>query len=288
MSGGGSFGKSKNESENQMAQQFAQNVWGPSGQAQQNLYGQTGGMFDAAAMGAPEQMQFGQQFGQNLMEQSVPAWQQQLGGGATGGMDLQQQLSRSLAQSSGQPSAMSRINAQVMGGEGNTYADAMKNQYIQDANRASENMLSNLDARATAAGMSGGARQGVAQAGGFRDINQNLQRNLAETGYGTFERDLDRKLGIAQQADQSTAQRQQLMANMLGGQDVAQQGAMGGGQMFGQSQQQQLMPWQQAGMYAQALGGPTVLGSGTGTGSGSASGKGIGMSGSGGVGPSGG
>jgi len=99
------------------------------------------------------------------------------------------------------PSNTQNVYADIMGGNGNNYADAMKASYTADANRASANMLNNLDARATASGMSGGSRQGIAQSQGMYDINSNLQKNLAETGYNTFDKDLANKLGIASQAD---------------------------------------------------------------------------------------
>ncbi len=280
MSGSAGLSKSKNESQNQSG--FDQNVWNPSGQALQQMYGQIAPMFDQTARSAGAQNQFGQGYGKGVMNEQFPAFQQQLGGGAYQGMGLQDNLMDSINRSERNGSATQRINNMVMGGQGNNYADAMKNQYVQDANLAQQNMLGNLDARASASGMSGGARQGVATARGMQDINRNLQQNMAQTGFSAFDKDLDRKLGIAQQADQGTMQRQQLMASMLGGQQNAMQGGLRfGGNLVNQAQGQQMMPWQQAGAYSNILGSPTVLGSGQSAGN--SSGKGFGTYGSGGM-----
>jgi hypothetical protein len=138
----------------------------------------------------------------------------------------------SLNQSMNNPSAMSEINAMTMGGEGNNYADAMKESYISDANRAQEQMLGNTDARAAASGMSGGSRHGMMQGLGMEGINDQLQKNLAQTGYDTFDKDLNRKLEIAGQADANTFGRQQMMSGMLGQQqNTMNQGIQGGQNM---------------------------------------------------------
>jgi hypothetical protein len=170
----------------------------------------------------------------------------------------------------------------MMGGQGNTYADAMKAGYAADANRATANMLSNLDARAAASGMSGGSRHGTATSQGMYDINSNLQKSLADVGYNTFDKDLQNKLNIAQQADQGTLARQQLMSNMLGQQQGVSTGALG----MGQNMQNLgmgafapgMMPWQNISNYANALGSPTVLSSGSSSGKSNAKGANAGGS----------
>ena len=156
------------------------------------------------------------------------------------GMNNAGQLSNSLQQSLAGPSNMQSINNMIMGGDGNNYADAMRGQYIKDANRAQGNMLQNMDARAAASGMSGGSRHGTGIGIGMEGINDSLQRNMAETGYQTFDKDLDRKLGIASQADQATLARQGMMQGMLGQQQRAMQGNQGlRADMLGQQQQGQ-------------------------------------------------
>jgi hypothetical protein len=124
--------------------------------------------------------------------------------------------------------------------------------------------------------MSGGSRHGIATSQGMYDINSNLQKNLADTGYNTFDKDLANKLNIAQQADQGTLARQQLMSNMLGQQQGVQTGALNaGGQMqnLGMgSMAPTMMPWQNMSNYANSIGSPTVLSSGGSSGNSSAMG----------------
>lgn len=274
MGGGGALGMGKSKS----GQQFSQDVWGPQGDALSGMYSQLGDLF--GGQNYQDQMQQGTQYSQDAMGAMQKPWEQQMQGGAYQGMDLQQNLMSSLDKSMNSPSAMQDINSMIMGGSGNNYADAMKGQYMQDAGRAQDQMLGNMDARASAAGMSGGARHGVGIGQGMEGINRNLQGAMARTGFETFDKDLDRKLGIAQQADQGTLARQGMLQNMIGGQQNAMSGGIQqGGQMVGYGQDQQMMPWQQAGAYSGAMGDPTVLSSG----SGSSKGSNFGMSASGGV-----
>ena len=259
-----SFGASGNKSKN--ISEFNQDVWGPQGQALQGLYSQLGSLFNQTNQGMQSQIPGAVDHANNVASDATAGWNNQMQGGAYKDMDLQNSLMRSLNQSQNSPSAMSEINAMTMGGSGNNYADAMRNQYMQDAESAQNQMLANTDARAAASGMSGGSRHGIAQAMGMEGINKNLQGNLARTGYETFDKDLDRKLAIAGQADQNNFGRQQMMQQMLGN----QQGAMSNA-VDNSSNVQNLgmgafnpynAPWQSAGAYSNAVGGPTVLGSG--------------------------
>lgn len=264
---GGQIGKS--ESESQAASQFGQDVWGGQGPALQQLYQQAGGLFGDV---------YGQQQGlipgatqqqQQITEAAMPAYQQQLAGGATADMGLQNMLTQSLQQSGAQPSQTSQMYANIMGGKGNTYADAMKAIYQEDASQALQKAMSLADARAVGAGQSGSSRHGVLQSNLAEDINDRLLGGLFQTGYETFDKDLQNKLAIAQQADVGTLERQRMMSGMLQGQDVAQQGGIGAGQQMQNlgmgSFAPGMMPWQSMGNYANILGRPTVLGSGTST-----------------------
>ena len=128
-----------------------------------------------------------------------------------------------------QTSNQQKIYSSIMGGEGNSYADALKNQMQTDALRTAGTSLNALDARAARAGMSGSSRQGIAQAGALQGINQNLQRNLTDVGYNTFDKDLAMKLDIAKQADQANVQRylgnQQYNLGLVGAGNTAAQNA---------------------------------------------------------------
>ena len=169
----------------------------------------------------------------------------------------------------------------IMGNDGNNYADAMKNQMQEDANYAQNNMLANTDARAAASGMSGGSRHGIVQAKGMDDINTNLQRNLTEVGFQTFDKDLDRKLAIAGMADSNTLQRQGMLSGMINDQQsTADQAIQGGQDMQAMNMGQyapQMMPWEAMDAYGNAIGAPTVLASGKSSGSGSSGSVGFGF-----------
>lgn len=264
---GGDVGLSKSDSSSQANSNFNQDVWGGQAPALQGLYDSAAGLFgttnnqmQSLIPGATKQQQ-------QISADAMPAYQQQLAGGSTANMGLQDMLSQSLQQSMNNPSATSQMYANIMGGSGNNYADIMKDQYLKDASRAGQNMMSNMDARAVAAGQSGGSRHGVAQAEGWRNINDQLQQNMAQTGYETFDKDLQNKLNIAGLADQNTLAQQQMMSDMLSGQNAAQQGGIQAGQTMQNlgmgSFAPSMAPWQSAESYANVLGRPTVLGSGS-------------------------
>lgn len=276
-------GGSQKQSSNNISQ-MSQNVNGPQQQALADMYNTAQNVF-AQNQGMNNQGQaYAQQQAQQVANQANPAWQQQLNGGATTNLGIGDQLMGSINQSLNTPTATQGVYAQMMGGNGNTYADAMKSGYIGDANRTRDNMMRTLDARATGNGMSGGSRHGLAQAQGNYDINSNLQHELAQTGYNTFDKDLQNKLQIASQADQGTLSRQQMLADMLGGQNQAQAGAL----QFGEGMQNlglgTLAPasagWGNLQGLSNAIGSPTVLSQGGSIGNSSGSGWNANTSGS--------
>jgi hypothetical protein len=276
MSGGGNYSQSK--ANNQSS--FNQTIPKWQEDALTKMYGSAASTFGSTGSAINAQTPGVQSYIDQTKQRAMPEWQNQLNGGVYKGMDNANALSNSLQQSLSNPTATSQIYGQMMGGNGNNYADAMKASYVGDANRATDNMLANLDSRAAASGMSGGSRHGVATSQGMYDINGNLQKNLAATGYNTFDKDLTNKLNIAQQADSGTLARQQMMAGMLGQQQGVQTGALNAG-----SQMQNLgmgsfaptmMPWQNMSNYANSIGSPTVLSSGSSSGNSSAMGMGAG------------
>ena len=272
MSGGGSYNQSKanNQSNfNQTIPKWQSDALTKMYDAAASTFGNTGSAINAQTPGV-------QSYIDQTNSAAMPEWKNQLAGGVYQGMDNANALSNSLQQSLSNPTATSQIYGQMMGGQGNNYADAMKASYLGDANRATDNMLANLDSRAAASGMSGGSRHGVATSQGMYDINSNLQKQLADTGYNTFDKDLANKLNIAQQADQGTLARQQMMSGMLNAQQGVQTGALNaGGQMqnLGMgSMAPTMMPWQNMSNYANSIGSPTVLSSGGSSGNSSAMG----------------
>src|SRR5574343_122612 len=205
----------------------------PQNTALANLYGSAQQVFNNNQGAVDAGRNIATQNAQNVMNAAMPAWQNQLNGGAYQGIDASGMLTSSLNHSLNSPTNTQSIYNQIMGGQGNTYADAMKASYIGDANRTIDNMMRTLDARATGSGMSGGSRHGVAQAQGMYDINSNLQQNLARTGYETFDKDLANKLQIAQAADSNTLARQQMLSDMIGARNATSQGAL----QFGEGMQ---------------------------------------------------
>lgn len=259
------FGKSKSGS----SSNYSQDVFGPQADALGNMYGQQSNLFNSTLNTMNRAQPGASEYMNQTAADAQGGWQNQMQGGAYGNLGIGEQLMNSLARSDGRPSAMSEINSMIMGGEGNNYADAMKQQYMQDASQAQNQMMGNLDARAAASGMSGGSRHGIAQAQGLQDINQNLQSQMAQTGFDTFDKDLDRKLQIAGMADQGTFNRQNMLMNMLGRQqDTVNQGVQNSTMMqnLGMGQYQtMMMPWNMMNMYAQNMGDPTVLSEGSST-----------------------
>jgi hypothetical protein len=276
MSGGANYSQSNAKNNSNFNQKIPK--W--QSDALTKMYNAAAGTFGNTGNSINQQMGGAQDYINRTNQSAMPEWQNQLNGGVYQGMDNANALSNSLQQSLNSPTATSQIYGQMMGGNGNNYADAMKAGYTADANRATDNMLSTLDARAAASGMSGGSRHGVATSQGMYDINSNLQKNLADIGYNTFDKDLNNKLNIAQQADSGTLARQQMMAGMLGQQQGVQTGALNaGGQMQNLGMGNfapTMMPWQNMSNYANSIGSPTVLSSGSSSGNSSAMGVGTG------------
>ena len=267
----GSLGKSDSQSGNK----FNQNIWGPQGDALQNMYGQLGGLFNQSNQGMQNQIPGAVNNMQSVFNQSQQPWQQQMQGGAFAGMDLQGMYGDAL-NGGGNEQFM---NESIMGGAGNNYVDAMKNQMQQDSgSRLGQNLAMN-DARNAGNQLSGSSRHGLAEQGIYDQSEQNLGRMQTELGYNTFDKDMDRKMDIARNADAFDMNK----INSLSGALTQQQGAMAnglnqGGAMQGLGMGQfapYMAPWQMSGQYSNALGRPTTLGSG----SGSSDSKGFGMSG---------
>jgi hypothetical protein len=282
MSAALSGGKQKQSAQN--SSQMSQDVFGPQAGALGNMYNLANSVFVDGQPYSDQGRAFAFEQSKQIANDAKPAWQQQLAGGAYANLGIGNQLMQSLQQSQNTPSNMQAVNGMIMGGNGNNYADAMKASFIGDANRTADNMMRTLDARATGSGMSGGSRHGLAEAQGFYDVNSNLQHNLAQVGYNTFDKDLERKLSIAQQADQGNLGRQQLLTGLLNNQNQAQAGAV----QFGEGMQNlglgTMAPasagWGNLQGLSNAIGQPTVLSSGSSQGSSNGSGWNASTSGS--------
>lgn len=273
---------SKSKSKNQNSYQFNQDIPAFQSAALSKLYKTASGLFGDSNKALGKQIPGATNYMKEVSGSTLPALQDTLSGGVYKNLGVGSQLMDSLAESLKSPSNTQKVYANIMGGEGNNYADAMKASFVGDANRTRDNLMRTLDARATGSGMSGGSRHGVVQALGNYDINSNLQKNLADVGYNTFDKDLNNKLAIAQQADSNTLNRQGMLKEMLG----EQQGTVNTGvnqapgvQNVGMGEfAPTMMPWEALARYAATIGAPTVLSSGSGQGSGSSKAMGNSMS----------
>lgn len=270
-----SLGGSKSKSSNKSS--FNQNIPGFQANALSELYGNARNLFNTTNNQIQPLVSGVSGTNNDIYESTIPAFNSALQGGQFSDPVFKDQLVSSLKTSLNTPSATQKIYGSIMGGEGNNYADAMKASVTGDANRAIDNLLATLDARATGSGMSGSSRHGIAQAKGLYDINSNLQKNLAEIGYNTFDKDLTNKLNIAQQADSNTLSRQQMLQQMIGSaQDTSNNAISTLGsatQNLGMGTFAPFMaPWDALNNYAAAIGSPTVLSSGVSRGKGNSKG----------------
>ena len=269
---GPSGGSSSSESSS------SSSVWSPYAEPVSNMLETGRGKYDRAneTLNSPQLQNDLNQWNQGVQDTSMAAWQQQAQGGNLAGYDIAGGLNNMIGQGNQvgpvqQSHAFDLYNSNV--GPGGSLAN-MEGMYRRQADVAGQDMLSSLDARAAASGMSGGSRHGTATGMGFEGINQNLQNQMASTGYDAYNRDLDRKLNIGSQNDQFNQQRaladqnvtqntQQQMAQMLGQQNQSQQAALAGaGNMAGlgglgyQAATQPFMSWSQM---LQGMGPATVL-----------------------------
>jgi hypothetical protein len=286
---GGSVGGSKAESDSKASQKssYSQDVWEKQSPYLEDLYKRAGDLFgttSGAMLGLTPEATAQQQ---QIFRQSMPAWGQQLGGGAYQSVDPNNIIG-SIERSMQRPSESGQLYKDIMAGQGNVYVGGLKDQMKADAQDVLGRSLSSLDARAAASGMGGGSRHGLAQGQAIEDVNRQLQRDLTGVGYQSFDKDLANKLGIAEMADQNTLARQQMLTDMLGQKQAAMTGGLEGAtgmQQIGLGQfTPQMMPWQPMGAYQAALGAPTILSSGQGQGSANSSSKSIGGGYSGGMG----
>ena len=268
---GGSAGKSESDSNTG----FQSEVWGPQGDALKGLYGQLGNLFTQSNQGMQNQIPGAVNGMKGVTDAATPHWQKQMEGGAYSGMDLQGNYQNAL-QGGGNEQFM---NEQIMGGAGNDYVDAMKDQMQQDSDDILGRSLAMTDARAAGNQLGGSSRHGLVQADQIQNSNRNLMDAQTRLGYDTFDKDMDRKMDIARNADRFDMARLDSTGQMLGDQNQAMQGGLKGSQGMQNLNMGQfapyMAPWQAAGQYSQGIGAPTVLGSG----SGDSNSKGVGFGG---------
>ena len=271
-------GSSKSEDKNEAG--FKESVWGAQAPFLTHLFNQAGTLFNST-LGQQNKMAPGIVDNMRRMfGQMQNPWQQQMQGGAFADVNANDIIS-GINNSINQPSQSGQLYEQIMGGQGNDYLGGMKDVMAQDARGAQAQSLRGLDQRAAGAGMGGSSNYRNLQRDIIDDSNENLQNDMTALGFGTFDKDLSNKMGIAGMADQNTLARQQMLTNMLGQKQNAMTGGLNMGGMMGQQAMGQyapsMMPWQAMGQYANTIGNPVILGSGTSGGSSDSKGFGFGF-----------
>lgn len=261
---GGSVGKSKNKG----GSSWTNEVWGPQGEALQDLYGRAFDYFDRQGQGGDMQANL-----DNLLGAATGAFEQQAGGGAMG--DSAEIRDRLLGMMGGR-SNVGTMYESIVGGPGNTYIDPMIDAMRSDASRTLDTLQSSNALDAAAMGQSGSSRQAMENAMLGSEVSRDLSRQIADARAGAYDKDLAMKMGIAQQADQSRQAEQDRLFNMLTGADQSRQGAIGGLQgMLAGAMGAGQAGWNPLFNLANLIGGPIM----TGSGSASSKGKGFGTGG---------
>ena len=214
---GGSAGKSKGSSNNS----FSTNVWGPQGDALQNLYQLA---FDQYGKGNDYMSQIAGQASNidNAVNGILDANKGLQSGGAYGDTAEIRQM---LLDSMGGRSNTGIMYEYIVGGSGNTYVDPLIESLRADSAQNVATLQGGNAMDAAAMGQSGSSRQAMQDAMFASQANQDLLNKEAELRYGAYDKDLAMKMGIAQQADYNhQAEQDRLLAMLQGGQGSMEKG----------------------------------------------------------------
>ena len=271
---GGSAGKSKGSSNNS----FSTNVWGPQGDALQNLYQLA---FDQYGKGNDYMSQITGQASNidNAVNGILDANKGLQSGGAYGDTAEIRQM---LLDSMGGRSNTGIMYESIVGGSGNTYVDPLVESLRADSAQNVATLQGGNAMDAAAMGQSGSSRQAMQDAMFASQANQDLLNKEAELRYDTYDKDLAMKMGIAQQADRNhQAEQDRLLAMLQGGQGSMEKGSST--DLLSTLLNSGMNPWLQA---QQAVWNPmnnlsNIIGNAiiTGSGSGNSKSKGGGISG---------
>lgn len=208
------------------------------------------------------------------------------GGGSFGDTSgMRNSLYSSIQDSMANPSQTGKMYESIVGGAGNTYVDPLVASMRQSGNQALDRSNAYNAADASNYGQSGGSRQAMQNAMNTRMANQDMAGQENALRAGAYDKDLNWKMSIAQQADLGRGQAQDRGMAALQGADANRQFGMGyqptmqnlGMGTMAPWMQGMMMPWQMANMYATSMGNPTTLGSGTSTSKGSSMSGGFGF-----------
>ena len=276
---GGSTGKSKSSSGNQ----FSTDVWGTQGNALGSLYqsvlAQLGGNnFQSQISGAAGDLS---NKTNDIIDSAYGANKDLASGGVYGDVnDIRQQLLDSM----GGRSNMGLMYESIVGGSGNTYVDPLIEQMRKSSVQNVQAFQGSNAVDAAALGQSGSSRQAMQDAMFAKEANKDLLGAEAQLRSDAYDKDLAMKMGIAGMADSNRQAEQDRMLQMMQGAQGAKEGAATNTNLLSTLLHGGMSPWLQAqqGLWnpinnaANAIGSPTIIGSG----SGSSKGKGFGTSGS--------
>ena len=275
---GGSIGKSKSKAGNQ----FSNNVWGTQGDALGSLYqtilGQLGqGSYQPQIGSAADNVQ---NQANDIVNSQTSAISDLSSGGVYGDTsDVRQKLLDSM----GGRSNMGSMYESIVGGSGNTYVDPMIDQMRKSSAQNVQTLQGGNALDAAAMGQSGSSRQAMQDAMFANQANKDLLSQEALMRTDAYDKDLAMKMSIAQQADVNRGAEQDRLLSMLQGAQSSKENVSTNTNLLQTLLSSGLSPWLQAqqGQWnpinnaANAIGAPTIIGSG----SGNSKSKGFGTSG---------
>ena len=275
---GGSIGKSKSKAGNQ----FSNNVWGTQGDALGSLYqtilGQLGqGSYQPQIGSAADNVQ---NQVNDIVNSQTSATRDLSSGGVYGDTsDVRQKLLGSM----GGRSNMGSMYESIVGGSGNTYVDPLIDQMRKSSAQNVQTLQGGNALDAAAMGQSGSSRQAMQDAMFANQANKDLLSQEAQLRTDAYDKDLAMKMGIAQQADTNRGAEQDRLLSMLQGAQSSKENVSNNTNLLQTLLSSGLSPWLQAqqGQWnpinnaANAIGSPTIIGSG----SGNSKSKGFGTSG---------
>ena len=275
---GGSIGKSKSKAGNQ----FSNNVWGTQGDALGSLYqtilGQLGqGSYQPQIGSAAENVQ--NQVSDIVNSQTSAINDLSYGGVYGDTADVRQKLLDSM----GGRSNMGSMYESIVGGSGNTYVDPLIDQMRKSSAQNVQTLQGGNALDAAAMGQSGSSRQAMQDAMFANQANKDLLSQEALMRTDAYDKDLAMKMSIAQQADTNRGAEQDRLLSMLQGAQSSKENVSTNTNLLQTLLSSGLSPWLQAqqGQWnpinnaANAIGAPTIIGSG----SGNSKSKGFGTSG---------
>ena len=264
---GGSIGKSKSKAGNQ----FSNNVWGTQGDALGSLYqtilGQLGqGSYQPQIGSAADNVQ---NQANDIVNSQTSAIRDLSSGGVYGDTaDVRQKLLDSM----GGRSNMGSMYESIVGGSGNTYVDPLIDQMRKSSAQNVQTLQGGNALDAAAMGQSGSSRQAMQDAMFANQANKDLLSQEALMRTDAYDKDLAMKMSIAQQADTNRGAEQDRLLSMLQGAQSSKENVSSNNDLLQTILSSGLSPWLQAqqGQWnpinnaANAIGSPTIIGSGAG------------------------